>query len=310
MTALRAFEAAGRRLNFTQAGAELHVTAGAVSRQIKLLEEFLGLRVFDRTHREVRLTPAGRAYFLAVTDIFARLDKATDALIPRPDRALTVGCSITFARNWLVPRLIQFHAAFPGRVIKVRTSLKPLKFEPEEDELDIAVRIGTGSWKNSVSHHLMATNLVPICSPRLMQQRHPLRSASDLEHHMLLHSKARPNNWPKWLKSVGVTRVDATRGIQYDSSSLAYQAAIDGVGIAIGQHVLISEDLALGRLVMPFNTIVSEGAGYYVVYPEHMQKQREIMEFCDWIVGEAKREEEVRRQEMAVGSLSLIEASD
>ena len=287
LNAVRTFEAAGRNLSFTLAARELNVTPGAVSRQVKLLEEFLGTRLFERANREVKLTAAGSAYLEELTEAFSRVNAATARFTEaRGDQKLRLSSSITFTLRWLIPRLITFHAAYPGSQIQLTTSLKPIDFRM--DDVDVAIRLGSGKWRNSVSHYLISSDLVPVCSPSLLKER-VLRSVDDLSSHTLLHSTARPFNWSIWLKGAGAADLEASRGIYFESSSLALQAAVEGMGVAIGQVALISEDLQTGRLVMPFDTVVTEENAFYVLYAEGATRNKTLQRFCDWVLKEGGR---------------------
>lgn len=286
LNAVRSFEAAGRNLSFTLAARELNVTPGAVSRQIKLLEEFVGTRLFDRAHREVKLTDSGKQYLEELTDTFSRLNSATARFTDcRCDQTLRVSSSVTITLKWLIPRLISFHAANPASQIQLNISLKPPNFRT--DDVDIAIRMGSGTWANSVSYFLMPSDLVPVCSPSL-QKSLPLNTIGDLKHHTLLHSTVRPRNWPTWLKSVAAQNLEDSHGVYFENSGLALQAAVGGMGIAIGQTQLIAEDLAAGRLIMPFSHVAREEDAFYILYPESVGRNRRILQkFRDWLLSEA-----------------------
>lgn len=288
---LRTFEAAGRHLNFSAAAEELHVTPGAVSRQIKVLEDFLGLALFQRGHREVRLTEAGETYLTALIDVFGRIDAATRRLTERRrGRSLHIWCSMTFAMRWLVPRLPAFHRANPDRDVLFTTSLRPVDFS--SGDVDVAVRIGPGNWPGVIAHELVRTELTPVCSPSLIETRGPLRSVEDLAGHTLLHSMLRPRDWGFWLKAAGARTVDPDHGVKFESSSLAYQAAIDGMGIAMGQRALIADDIALKRLVAPFELVLPDQTGFYLLYPEQTRQSPHLTVFRDWVLEEARKDNE------------------
>jgi LysR family transcriptional regulator, glycine cleavage system transcriptional activator len=285
LNAVRTFEAAGRNLSFTLAARELNVTPGAVSRQIKLLEEFIGARLFERANREVKLTRAGALYLEDLTEAFSRINAATACFAEsRGDQTLRLSSSITLTLRWLIPRLITFHAVNPGAQVQLTTSLKPVDFRI--DDVDLAIRLGSGDWPNSVKHLLMRSELVPVCSPNLLKDR-PLRAIGDLAAHTLLHSTARPRNWPIWLRGAGNTDLECDKGIFFESSSLALQAAIEGMGIAIAQPPLVSEDLQAGRLVTPFDRIVTEDDAFYILYAEGAMRNKMLQRFRDWLLKQA-----------------------
>jgi len=292
---LRTFEAAGRRLNFSLAADELNVTPGAVSRQIKVLEDFIGLPLFERGHREVRLTQAGEAYLSAITDAFDRIEAATRRVTERRQRrSLHIWCSMTFAMRWLVPRLPAFHRDFPDRDVLFTTSLRQVDFS--SGDVDVAMRLGPGNWPGVVAHELVRTELTPVCSPALIATRGPLNRVEDLAGHTLLQSIHRPNDWKFWLRAAHVNVIDADHGAKFESSSLAYQAAIEGMGIAMGQRALIADDLALRRLVAPFDLVVEDQTGFYLLYPEQTAQAPHLTVFRDWVLEEARKDSERLRQ--------------
>jgi LysR family glycine cleavage system transcriptional activator len=231
-------------MNFSLAAEELNVTPGAVSRQIKILEDFLGSPLFERGHREVRLTETGEAYLPALTDAFGRIDAATRRITEgRQRRGLHIWCSMTFAMRWLVPRLPVFYRDNPDRNVLFTTSLRPVDFS--SGDADVAIRIGPGNWPGVVAHELVRTELMPVCSPAFIAARGPLNRVEDLAGHTLLQSIYRPNDWAFWLKVAGVPSVEMDHGAKFESSSLAYQAAIEGMGVAMGRHLRWLHDAAL-----------------------------------------------------------------
>ncbi|WP_181832913.1 transcriptional regulator GcvA [Bosea caraganae] len=291
LNALRAFEAAGRHVSFTRAAEELHVTPGAVSRQIKLLEDFLGVELFDRTNRDLRISEASRAYVAALTDVFDRTDGATKRLLnAHKEQPLHVHCAMTFALRWLMPRLPLFHKLDPTREIQLTTSFTPMPASIlGAGDVDISIQLGRGDWSGLIAHRIAGGELVPVCSPQLLATSPALRHANDLSRHTLLHSLARPDDWRDWLAAAGADAVDAGHSLRFESSSLAYQAAIDGIGIAIGQMALVVEDIELGRLVPAFDFVFQNGNAYYLTYLERAEKNPRLMAFRDWILGEAGR---------------------
>jgi LysR family transcriptional regulator, glycine cleavage system transcriptional activator len=288
LNALRAFEAAGRHISFTRAGKELHVTPGAVSRQIKFLEESLGISLFDRTNRELRLTEAGKQYLITLSELFERLDKTTKRLLDtQREQQLHIYCSMTFTLRWLVPRLTSFHALYPKRDIRLTTTV-PTPLLLSTGDIDVALRQGVGPWPDAIAHRLIDTELLPVCSPRLLEAN-PLREIADLKRHTLLHSLARPADWAAWLSAAGATDIDPEHGIRFESSSLAYQAAIEGIGCVIGQIALVFDDLLSGRLVAPFPLILKDGGAFQLVYHENAAHNVRLVEFRDWMMAEAAR---------------------
>jgi LysR family transcriptional regulator, glycine cleavage system transcriptional activator len=284
LTTLCAFDAAARHLSFTQAAGELHVTHGAVSHAVRHLEEDLGVKLFERGTRSVRLTPAGAVY---AAEIAAALDRITAATLavtaPRSAGVLTVSTSDGFAGRWLVPRLKRFHRKH--RDIDVRLSTSGALVDFIRDGIDLAIRYGEGGYQGVASELLSEEDVSPVCSPELLRGKHPLRRPADLRHHRLIHDNFRIG-WATWLESAGVEGVDAERGVRFDAAAYAVEAAVQGEGVLLGRSALVSADLAAGRLVRPFDLALSSRWRYYVVYPEGALRQRKVKAFRDWLFEE------------------------
>ena len=241
LNALRAFEAAARHLSFTKAAAELHVTQGAVSHQVKALEDRLGFKLFLRRHQGLVLTESGQACQLFIREAFDRLAAGFDALLARDDAGiLTVSVSPNFASKWLVSRIGKFTEAFPDIDLRIGASLHHVDF-PRED-VDVAVRHGDGGWPDLHSVRLMAETLFPVCSPRLMEGPHPLGRRENLAHHTLIHLDTR-EDWLKWLDAAGVHGLDLSKGAVFNQTRLALDAAAGGQGVALGRSALAASDL-------------------------------------------------------------------
>ena len=285
LNALRAFEAAGRHLSFTRAARELNVTQAAVSHQIKALEAQLGVRLFRRAARGLLLTDTGQAYLSDVREAFRRLIQATERLRTRDVAGvLTVSVLPSLASRWLIHRLGGFQERHPEIDVRVSADDRTVQFDRED--VDVAIRYGRGVYPGAEADLFLTEELFPVCSPRLMEGPHPLRQPADLAHHMLLHDDL-PTNWAMWLKVAGATNVDPTRGPAFTDSGMVLQAAIDGMGVALGRSALAGDDLAAGRLVRPFDIILPADNAYYLVYPEHTANRPKIKAFRDWILTEA-----------------------
>ncbi|MBB3459309.1 LysR family glycine cleavage system transcriptional activator [Rhizobium sp. BK313] len=286
LKALRAFEVAGRHLSFMKAAADLNVTPGAISRQIKLLEDYLGLRLFERGYREVTLTPAGREYVDSLEEIFGRLEAATDRLMDQHHRKpLHIFASMMFTMRWLMPRLGKFEGASAGE-IRLSTSLAADPNPFRSGNVDAAIYIGNADLPGMVCRRLLPSRLVPICSPALLRVK-PLRNLDELGQHTLLHSSVFPNNWGNWLAIAGRPDIRGQQSVSFGSTSLAYQAAVEGLGVAIGQTTLIREDLAAGRLVVPFPQVLEDGNAYILAYPEAGIHHEMLTPFVRWLQAEA-----------------------
>jgi len=285
LNAIRAFEAAARHLSITLAADELHVTAGAVSRQIKSLEDVLGLKLFKRGHREISLTRQGSDYYRAITRALDVLRDATRKLTrSRQRKTLKIRAYTTFAMRWLIPRLSGFHAAHPGIEVLLKASLEPVDFRKED--IDGAVRLGDGNWPGTNRYRLAPNILAPVASPALLAAGPKLKKPADLAHHTLLHSIARPDDWSYWLEAAGAAKqVDPRAGMTYESSAMAYAAAIEGQGVAIAQLFLVDKDLADGRLVAPFKKTVDMGDfTYYLLTPSHREESATMKTFRLWLL--------------------------
>ena len=297
LTTLCAFDAAARHLSFTRAAGELHVTHGAVSHAVRHLEDDLGIKLFERQTRSVRLTPAGAVYAAEVAAALDRLGAATiAATAPRSSGVLTVSTSDGFAGRWLVPRLNRFHRSH--RDIDVRLSTSGALVDFIRDGIDLAIRYGEGNSQGVVSELLSEEDVSPVCSPELLRGKHPLRKPEDLRHHRLIHDNFRIG-WATWLESAGVQGIDSARGVRFDSAAYAVEAAVQGEGVLLGRSALVAADLAAGRLVRPFELALSSRWRYYVVYPEGALRQRKVKAFRDWLFAEMDADRERARSSIA-----------
>lgn len=291
LNSLRAFEAAGRHKSFTLAADELHVTPGAVSRQIKALEETLGISLFARNNREVRLTPESKEYLDGLTEAFRRIDKSTsDLLDSRRERPLRIMCSMIVAARWLFPRLPRFLALHPNRHVSLTTALTPESLPIDSDVTDLVIRLGTGQWPSYIrSHLLLPSEQIVICSPKLLERGPPLRTVADLKNHTLLYSSLRPNAWPRWFETAGIKAAEFSNSIAFETSALAYEAAVEGMGVALGEIALISEDVKTGRLIAPFKIYHPNPESFYLLYPKKIEAVPALNEFCVWALDEAAK---------------------
>jgi LysR family glycine cleavage system transcriptional activator len=287
------FEAAARHLSFTKAADELHVTHGAVSRQVKGLEDHLGVPLFRRLNRALLLTDAGQAYLPVVREMLERLAEATERLRQR-DRAgdLTVSTTASFAAKWLVARLARFRAIHPEIDVRLQASDHIVDFA--RDDVDVAIRYGRGRYPGLAIDRLITEHYVPVCGPALLQGEHPLRRPADLRYHPLIHEDGTEVDWGMWLRAAGVSGVDASRGVKYSHSNLTIQAAIANDGVALGRSALIEEDLAAGRLVKPFDIKLQSELAYYLVLPPGALARPKIAAFRDWLLAEAANEAAAR----------------
>lgn len=306
LVALRAFEAAARHLSFKRAAVELHVTPAAISHQVKALEEHLGLPLFRRLTRALELTDAGRAMLPKLREGFDCLLAAVEQARPAAARALAVEVSPAFASRWLLPRLQRFSTAHPDIELRVVSSQQAIDrpdadrpgdvIDPEHAGAEVAIRFGSGRYPGLRSERLFDDmGYVAVCSPRLLAGAHPLHTPGDLRHHVLVHDDTIPDlaerpTWAEWLRQAGVTDVDDARGPHFSNSSLAVEAAIDGLGVALALSPLVSLEIAAGRLVSPFDVHLHTRFAYHLVMAEATAGRPAVQAFRTWLQEEARGE--------------------
>jgi LysR family glycine cleavage system transcriptional activator len=288
LNAIRAFESAARNASFTRAAQELSVTQGAVSRHVSALEGWLGVKLFARTQRGIALTTKGSAYFRSINSALDQLDHATRQVQRSPDeKLLRLKLPPTFAIRWLVPRLARFHALHRDIDVQITTSHDPPDFDRED--IDAAIHSNLDPPSGAGFRHLLGEVLQPVCSPGLLERGPPLAEPRDLVQHVLLCSLHRPHDWPAWLTAAGVASIDGNNGLKFENAALAYQAAIDELGVTIAQRALVADDLRAGRLVAPFSLSVRTSGAYYLAYPPQRPKSERLIAFEDWLLTEAQK---------------------
>ena len=290
---LKVFETVARTENLTGAAHELHVTQSAVSRQISVLEAYLGVELLRRQRHGVSLTKAGRAYAEQIVPAFAMIANATEELLKDSSQdALRLLTYTTFAAKWLIPRLPDFHAKHPGIEVRLSTAVPDVDFD--RDEVDMAIQFGDGQWPNTQSDRLFTDQTEPVYSPAFLamyapESQHP----ESLLRQRLLLSRYRRNDWSDWLEVNQLTSmsVDSKR-MSFGSSILALQAAVDGLGIVIGQTRLLASDFETGRLLRPFagtrwKPLRSDRA-YYLLRPLHQRESNKTWAFREWLLQTVK----------------------
>jgi LysR family glycine cleavage system transcriptional activator len=292
LNALRAFESAARNGSLTRAAQELSVTQGAVSRHVSQLEEWLGLRLCARIRRGIEITPEGAALAAVLGTAFDQIETQVHRLRHhRPaGNTLRIKLPPTFAIRWFVPRLARFHALNRHIDVQITTSHQTVDFDRED--IDICIHSGPAPLTGLACRRLFGETLLPVCSPGLLQRTGAPADPADLSRHVLLCSLHRPDDWPTWLDAAGVTTVDGNSGLKFENSALAYQAAIDELGIVMAQRAFVEEDLRTGRLVEPLGLRAKTGSGYYLVYPPPQRSAPLIKAFEQWILQEASAMEE------------------
>ena len=309
LNSLKAFEAAARHLSVKKAALELNVTSAAVSHQIRTLEDYLGVQLFHRYNRALELTDVAKAALPKLGEGFDSLAQAVALLRSHPNvGALTVSAAPSFASRWLMPRLHRFIAAHPEIDVRISARMRRISVDGKGDvaeratveawlsDSDVAILYGRGNVHGMKVERLIDLSITPICSPRLLSadHPHPLRTPDDLRHHLLLHDDtgALYDNepfWGLWLKAAGVHDVDANKGPHFSHAVLAFEAAIDAVGVLASMPVLAAEDISSGKLVAPFDLKVALPDGYYMACGEHADERPAVAAFRHWLREEAAR---------------------
>jgi LysR family glycine cleavage system transcriptional activator len=297
LRAIRYFEAAARHLSITKAAQELRVTHCAISHQIKGLEEWLGMPLLSRQKRRIALTDAGQAYMPYVRSLREALDRLVSGTRQLRDlggiRMLTVSVMPSFAAKWLVPRLGFFHAAHPEIDLRIFATERLVDFDRED--IDIAIRYGSGNWSGLRADLVVAERFVPVCSPHLLRARKSLSKPGDLVHHTLLYDMGWPDIWPRWFEASGLQLSERQRKLSFSFSDLMLQAALDGIGVGLAQVALARDDLAARRLVKPFDTELPGSNGYFVVSPSTRPDSLAVAAFRKWLFVEMDKGEVVGR---------------
>jgi LysR family glycine cleavage system transcriptional activator len=290
LNALRAFEAAARHLSLTRAAQELHVTAGALSHQIRGLEDLLGLKLFERRVRSIALTPAGKLLYPGLQTGFARIQEAVAGLGPVGDqRVLVISTPPGFTAKWLAPRLYRFAGAHPDIDVRVSSSFGYANFTT--DGIDVALRnlpLDATPDPALVIDKLVEVSLVPVCSPRLSAAYGPIAGPAALARVPLIHDDTlagRPEvpTWADWFRAASVQGVDVSRGLRFNSTDHALDAAGEGAGVLLAHDLLAYDELRTGRLVIPVERAVSTGRGYYFVCPKNRSERPQVQAFRAWI---------------------------
>jgi LysR family glycine cleavage system transcriptional activator/LysR family transcriptional regulator of beta-lactamase len=280
LNALRAFEAAARHGGFAAAAAELHVSASAISRFVKLLEADLGTALFLRLPNGLQLTDRGGAYLAELSAAFARIAEATERV--RAASGLVIGAGPTLAMRWLIPRLPDFHARHPSIEIRVSTAIE--RADPLLADWTAAIRRGDGQWPGLDAHLLFSADLFPVCTPAMART---LRTPGDLVRARLLAAVNGADDWPLWLKAAKVSGVDLRRAQRFDYPAFALQAALDGLGVAMARGPFVADDLKAGRLVRPFAVSARSDRGWYLVSRPSLAQDRALQLFAQWALAQA-----------------------
>jgi LysR family glycine cleavage system transcriptional activator len=289
MQALRAFEAAAREQSLTRAADALHLTHGAISHQIKQLEADLGVRLFARAGRGIRLTDEGERFAQRVRSALTELAEAVREVADRSNpRLLRVSVTPSFAGRWLLPRMARFAASHPDIDLDVRANMANVDFQ--RDDAEVAVRYGMGGWDSVVSEHLLDERFFPVCSPQFARGRLPKRPG-DLARHTLLRSG--DEFWQPWFAAAGLPWAEPERGPIFNDTSHMMQAAVEGQGIMLARTSLLGNDLRNGLLVRLFDIEVPGPRKYFLVYPPRLADSPKIALLRQWLRDEIARDDQV-----------------
>lgn len=293
LNAVRAFEAAARHLSFTRAADELFVTQGAVSHQVKQLEDWFRFQLFDRHKRELQLTEKGEQYLRSVRVMLNDLHAATRALVDEDtDRLLCISVAESFAVNWLINRLGRFAQLYPDLDVRVASQNQIDDFgnvvgEEGPNWVDVRIRYGRGKWPGLHVTKLFDEDVFPVCSPALLDGRDPLEVPEQLDDFVLIHDDMQMS-WESWARSAGCAQPVSNRGPKFSHSHMALQAAVNGDGIVLGRSVLAVDHLDAGRLVRPIRLSVPAEHSYFLLCQEGMVGDPRVTAFTKWLLDEAR----------------------
>jgi DNA-binding transcriptional LysR family regulator len=289
LKSLVAFEAAARHLSLTRAGEELRISREAVSRQIRVLEEHLGVKLFDRLHRAVALTSSGRKFERVVRKSLENIAGVTGEIRhPGESRKVSVSATIALASFWLTPRLADFRQQFPETEIHVSISDKPRDLAA--DEIDAGLSYGDGNWPGLKAHRLFDIHSFPVCSPEYLHNAPPLERAEDLLNHSLINLDGMTHtteDWSRWLDEQNVAVPDSFTLLGFDSYDNVIQSALDGQGIALGFSGLLTRYLDQGQLLQPIEGSLTMGQAVFLVVPATIKTSPQVQQFIDWVLQQA-----------------------
>lgn len=301
---LRAFEAAVRHESFTKAAHELNVTQGAISRHIRDLEDYLGFKLFQRINNTLQVPRDSRQFADTLTRAFDQIHRASQELRHSKRRTiLTVRGYTNFIVRWLIPRLPEFQGLHPK--VEVRISAGRQEADFSNDDIDLAIRFGRGHWPGLRSDFLFSMDMVPVCSPALLE-RLKLRNPEDVLQATVYNSYLRRDEWPQWFKLVSDRPFKPASEVLTEDLAVAHQCVISGMGIGLAQRHYVIDDLAAGRLVIPFDVPLRNESGFYLVCPEEHVDQPQIAAFRDWLLGVARSQDVPAAEPAAAHSAQIV----
>lgn len=290
MSALRAFEAASRTLSFTRAAEELNLTQAAISYQVRNLEMELGKPLFHRTHSRLSLTDAGAAFVPFVREALDQLSRGmAKARSDVAEGIIRISATQSLAARWLARRIDRFRALHPGYEVRIEATDDVV--DVTRGDADIAIRYARSVDPKLTATLLSTDRVFPVCNPGLLSADKPLNTPSDLAAHTLLHDVMEDVTWDHWLAIADVSGVDPKTGITFSHSGLIVDAAIDGHGVALGRALLVSDAIASGRLVVPFDIALSSNYAYFLVHTQAAEEDPKTRAFKDWVTEEARHSE-------------------
>lgn len=295
LSALATFITVAKHQSFTKASKKLHLTQGAVSIQIKQLEEELGFKLFKRETRQIFLTQEGQDLLSVVEPAIKQIQTKVESIRSKGlDGTLTVTTLPSFASKWLIPRLMQFQRLYPEIDLRIHTSDHLVDFV--SDKVDCAIRYGSGNYSDLFVDHIIDEIYCPVYSPDLVADGKPLEKPEDIQYFPILHDDYATEDyniaWKKWAERMKVQELDVDRGLQYGQSDFVIQAAIAGQGIALARISLVGDDLKTGLLIPLYNSSLISEFSYFFVCPHEYKALPKVLAFKDWII-EKMREETI-----------------
>lgn len=285
LSCLLAFEASARHCSFTRAADDLCVTQGAISKLIKTLEEELGTLLFVRDGKRLRPTPAADVYLRRIQPLLLKLEAASIELKAggRSSGRLNLAVLPSIAAKWLMPRYSDFSARHPDIILNLTTHLSPFNFHMED--IDAAIHFGPkSSWGGAEMEFLLQDAVVPICSPDFMSRYGPFDDPRKMLDYTFLHLASRTNSWRFWFGSLGIETDRIMSGPVFEHYLMIIQVVTAGLGIGLAPFFLVEDDIAQGRLAVPYHHLASEDLSYHLVYPSEKIDYRPLLAFRSWLV--------------------------
>ncbi len=272
----------------TLAAAEMHVTHGAISRQIRKLEEHLGMKLFRRLTRQIILTEEGAEFHLAVTRLLSDLLRESERLRGRnPAKSFRISTTVSFASKWLAPRLSRFRQQYPE--FDIQLDVTDINVDLNDGQVDAAIRYGLGNYRDVTSERILNETVTPVCSPGFLREHNGLKDIKELSNCVLLHEYRMLANWEAWFEMAGEKNFKCHQGPVWTLGSMATEAAIRGEGVALGRSILIADDVAAGRLVVPFPQYKLQAErGYDIVYRSDNKDSYKIRILRQWLLEEIR----------------------